>query len=48
MFNFGGDTYTLAEMLAANHDDEDVTEWLRTAQIGDIYPGSSILLQRIA
>ena len=29
---------TLDEMLAANAEDEDLCDWLRTAQVGDHFP----------
>lgn len=37
MFQINGKSYSAAEMLAANADDEDVSEWLLTAKPGDVY-----------
>lgn len=39
-FLFDGEEYSLSAMLLANDDDTDVCNWLRTANIGDVYPGT--------
>lgn len=37
-FWIDGHQATLAEMLAVNQHDTDVTTWLQTAKVGAVYP----------
>ena len=38
MFEFDGQTYTLASMLEVNMDDEELCDWLRRAQPSWYFP----------
>lgn len=37
IFQIDNEMFTLAEMLAANWDDDMVVEWLNTANVGDVF-----------
>lgn len=37
-FNVDGHEYTLPEMLAANVDDEELCDWLTSAEVGEVFP----------
>lgn len=38
-FTFDGQRYTLAEMLGANAHDPDCCDWIRSAEVGDVFNG---------
>lgn len=38
IFEVDGERYTYADMIAANADDDGLCSWLRTAQVGDVFP----------
>lgn len=37
-FTVDGQEYSLAEMLQANHEDEELCEWLYSANVGETFP----------
>jgi len=37
MFEINGETYTLDAMLSSNADDESLCEWLKSAQVGEVF-----------
>ncbi len=41
MFTVDGIEYTLAQMIAANEDDSELCEWLRSARPGDYFPNGT-------
>ena len=38
MFRVNGSDYSAFSMLADNEDDEALCEWIKTAQVGDVFP----------
>lgn len=42
-FEFDGTTGIEAEFIAANQDDEALLEWMRTAEVGDVFEGCTRL-----